>query len=75
MPPFVRIRLMKCELENQILSNSNKLDYFVAVNIKECVMENGNLLGLQLCQLLLLHNFFAGISCIYHFLTVYAPLF
>lgn len=41
MAPFVRIKLMKCELENQTISINNKLDYQAAVNIKECVMEHG----------------------------------
>jgi len=44
MPPFVRITLMKCELENKTISINNRLDYYTAINIKECVMENGNFL-------------------------------
>ena len=46
MAPFVRIKLMKCELENETISVNNKLDYYAAINIKECVMENGKFLSL-----------------------------
>jgi len=40
MAPFIRVRAVKFE-RNDNLSNINAEDYYVAINIKECIVENG----------------------------------
>ena len=43
MPPFVRVKVVKCELGSTLCNGSNS-EYFPAVNIKEYVVENGECL-------------------------------
>ena len=40
MAPFIRVRAIKFERSANV-PNSNDEDYYVAVNIKECLIENG----------------------------------
>ena len=38
MAPFIRVKILKFELEKEKTTNP---EYAVAINVKECVMENG----------------------------------
>ena len=42
MAPFLRVTAVKCIPSNGSL-NGDSSEYYVAVNVKECVMENGRL--------------------------------
>uniref|UniRef100_H2YN79 Protein kinase C n=1 Tax=Ciona savignyi TaxID=51511 RepID=H2YN79_CIOSA len=39
MPPFVRVKIVRFELTGQ--HHGSVSDYFVAINVKECVVQNG----------------------------------
>ena len=55
MAPFIRVRAMKFHHAKVSTTNSNNVDdYYVAINIKECVVENG-----------MLHTFIITIFAIY----------
>ena len=41
MPPFLRVKLVKCEPGPSVVNNGSAFDPFVAVNVKECIMEEG----------------------------------
>ena len=40
MAPFIRVRAVKFERAS-ITPNTDAADYYVAINIKECIIENG----------------------------------
>lgn len=42
MPPFVRVKIVKSEPGPSFVQNGEPFDPFVAVNVKECLMQPGN---------------------------------
>ncbi|XP_077972376.1 protein kinase C delta type-like isoform X2 [Styela clava] len=48
MPPFVRVKLVKTEPGPNFVQNGEPFDPFVAVNVKECIFQEGR--GSQLVQ-------------------------
>ena len=48
MAPFLRVKIVKCEPGASIAQNGSNFDPFVAVNVKECIMEEGNYFMIQL---------------------------
>ena len=43
MPPFVRVKIVKTEPGPSFVQNGDAFDPFVAVNVKECLMQPGNM--------------------------------
>uniref|UniRef100_H2XXC7 Phorbol-ester/DAG-type domain-containing protein n=2 Tax=Ciona intestinalis TaxID=7719 RepID=H2XXC7_CIOIN len=41
MAPFVRVKVVRCEPGETTQQNGSNVDTFVAINVKECVVQNG----------------------------------
>ena len=64
MAPFIRVTVVKYDSSTLTL-NGEKADYYVAINIKECIMENGKAFAMKSFIVYLLFFFFMCLCICY----------